>query len=132
MAASTRTADWYRLCGLVGAVVVVFALILSTGAGGAGFSQAVSNFGLCLGAVAAVVGLLRPLPSHGPGRPGFSQAVSNFRPCLGAVAPPVPCLYRPRRNTGRMRWGWSLIGLGVLSWGLGQAVACWYGITGQE
>ncbi|MBU2662638.1 bifunctional diguanylate cyclase/phosphodiesterase [Actinoplanes bogorensis] len=87
-----------RLCGLVGAVVIAFAFILSTGAGGPGFTLAVSNFGLCLGAIAAA----------------------------------VACLYRGRRFTGRMRWGWSLIGLGVLSWGLGQAVACWYGLVGRE
>ncbi|GAB2619649.1 hypothetical protein Aab01nite_33770 [Paractinoplanes abujensis] len=95
MATSTRAADWYRLCGVVGAVVAAFAIILGTGSS---LAAPVSNFGLCLGALVAA----------------------------------VACLRRSRRFTGRMRWGWSLIGLGVLSWGLGQAVACWYGITGQD
>ncbi|MCM4078395.1 putative bifunctional diguanylate cyclase/phosphodiesterase [Paractinoplanes hotanensis] len=98
MAASTsaRTgnrppAGWYALCAVVGFFVVAFALVLSTGAGGAGFGLLVSNFGLCFAAIAAAVG----------------------------------CLWRARLFTGRMRWGWALVGLGVLSWSLGQAAACW-------
>ncbi|MCO8270664.1 EAL domain-containing protein [Actinoplanes sp. TRM 88003] len=98
MAASTearagnrRPAGWYALCSLVGAFVVTFAFVLSTGAGGAGFGLVVSNFGLCFAALAAA----------------------------------VACLWRARRFTGRMRWGWALVGLGVLSWGLGQAAACY-------
>src|SRR5688572_13182389 len=89
MRASTEAqpAGWYRLCLLAGAFVAVFAVVLGTGAGGPGFAQAFSNFGLCFGALAAA----------------------------GA------CLWRSRRFTGRMRHGWALIGLALLSWGLGQA-----------
>jgi diguanylate cyclase (GGDEF)-like protein/PAS domain S-box-containing protein len=87
VAALLRGSDgWTRVRVLVGAVVAAFALVLSTGLGGAGSAQTVSNYGLCLGAIAAAVG----------------------------------CLLRARSFTGRGRWGWALVGLGVLSWGLGQ------------
>ncbi len=91
--AENRTAGlgWAQLCGLVGTVVVTFAVVLSLGIGGPGFGLVVSNFGLCLAAIAAAAG----------------------------------GLWRARVFTGRMRWGWTLIALGVLSWGLGQAVAAW-------
>ncbi|MGK5678314.1 putative bifunctional diguanylate cyclase/phosphodiesterase [Actinoplanes sp. URMC 104] len=58
--------------------------------------------------------------------------VANVSQCVAAIAAAVACLHRARRLTGRMRWGWALIGLGVLSWGLGQAVACWYSLVGRE
>ncbi|HEY0000734.1 MAG TPA: EAL domain-containing protein [Actinoplanes sp.] len=77
---------WGRACALVGTTVVVFALVLSTGLGGADLAQSLSNYGLCLGAITAAVG----------------------------------SLLRARSFTGRARWGWALVGLGVLSWGLGQ------------
>ncbi|WP_433296006.1 putative bifunctional diguanylate cyclase/phosphodiesterase [Actinoplanes sp. CA-030573] len=77
---------WPRLCLIVGTLVLLFALLLSTAVGGPRFSQSVSNFGLCLGALAAA----------------------------------VACLGRARSFRGRMRWGWAFVGLGVLSWGLGQ------------
>ena len=77
---------WVRLCVAIAIVVAAFAAILSTGAGGAGTSQTISNIGLCLGAVSAA----------------------------------VACLLRAKSFTGRARWGWALIGLGVLAWGLGQ------------
>src|SRR4051812_41149010 len=51
-------AGWHRLCLGTGAVVVVFALILTTGAGGSGFGRVVSNVGLCFAAIAAAVACL--------------------------------------------------------------------------
>ena len=61
--------------------------------------------------------------STGAGGPAVSQAISNLGLCLAALAAAVACLNRARSFTGRTAWGWTFIGLGVLSWGLGQA--CW-------
>ncbi|MEV6302619.1 bifunctional diguanylate cyclase/phosphodiesterase [Actinoplanes sp. NPDC051861] len=74
---------------------------------------------LCLlvGAVVAAFGLVL---GTGVAGPEFSQTLSNFGLCLGAIAAAVSCLIRARSFTGRLRWGWGLVGLGVLSWGLGQ------------
>jgi diguanylate cyclase (GGDEF)-like protein/PAS domain S-box-containing protein len=77
---------WVRLCLVVGGIVALFALVLSTGVGGPEVAQTVSNLGLCGAALAAA----------------------------------IACLLRARSFTGRMRWGWVFIGLGVLAWGLGQ------------
>jgi diguanylate cyclase (GGDEF)-like protein/PAS domain S-box-containing protein len=85
--AARSLAGWPRLCAIVGTIVTLFALVLSTGVGGAAVAQTISNFGLCASAIAAAV-------------------------C---------CLWRGTTFRGRMRWGWIFIGLGVLSWGLGQA-----------
>jgi hypothetical protein len=78
---------WSRLSLAVGVAFVLFAVVLSTGAGGSQVSQAVSNFGLGYAAVSAA----------------------------------VACLVRARWLGGRARAGWLLIGLGALSWALGQA-----------
>ncbi|GIF18064.1 diguanylate cyclase (GGDEF)-like protein/PAS domain S-box-containing protein [Actinoplanes tereljensis] len=78
---------WSRLCLVVGAAVVVFAVVLSTGMGGPQVSEAVSGFGLCYAAISA------------------------------AIASLVCAAW----YSGRARAGWVLIGLGTLSWGLGQA-----------
>jgi diguanylate cyclase (GGDEF)-like protein/PAS domain S-box-containing protein len=78
---------WARLCIVVASVVATFAAVLTTGVGGAGAAQTMSNVGLCLGAISAA----------------------------------VACLFRARSFAGRLRWGWAFVGLGVLSWGLGQA-----------
>ncbi|GID26136.1 putative bifunctional diguanylate cyclase/phosphodiesterase [Paractinoplanes brasiliensis] len=96
MATSTRAANWYRLCGVVGAVLLAVVVVFSIG--GPDLARLVSGFGLCLAALAAA----------------------------------VACVHPARRFTGRRRWGWALIGLGVLSWGLGQVTACVYTLTGQN
>jgi diguanylate cyclase (GGDEF)-like protein/PAS domain S-box-containing protein len=49
------------------------------------------------------------------------EAVSTYGLCFGAIAAAIACLWRARAFTGRTRWGWGLIGLGVSSWGLGQS-----------
>ena len=59
--------------------------------------------------------------SSGLGGAHTSQTVSNFGLGLAALGAATACLLRARWFTGRMRWGWAFIGLGVLSWGLGQA-----------
>ena len=89
MAAMTQLQQrgWLRLCAVIAAVVALFGLVLSTGIGGPGLSQTISNVGLCAGAVTAAIAVL----------------------------------LRARTFRGRMRWGWALIGLGVLAWGLGQS-----------
>jgi diguanylate cyclase (GGDEF)-like protein/PAS domain S-box-containing protein len=78
---------WARLCLVMACVVATFAAVLTTGLGGAGAAQTMSNVGLCVGANSAA----------------------------------VACLFRARSFAGRLRWGWAFVGLGVLSWGLGQA-----------
>jgi diguanylate cyclase (GGDEF)-like protein/PAS domain S-box-containing protein len=74
---------------------------------------------LCL-AASVIVALFGALLSTGFGGPDVAQTLSNVGLCLAAVSAAVACLFRARSFTGRMRWGWALIGLGVLSWGLGQ------------
>jgi diguanylate cyclase (GGDEF)-like protein len=49
-----------------------------------------------------------------------AQLISNFGLCYAAITAAAACLVRAHQFGGRMRWGWGLIGLGVLSWGLGQ------------
>jgi diguanylate cyclase (GGDEF)-like protein/PAS domain S-box-containing protein len=77
---------------------------------------------LCV-AVATVVTLFGAVLSTGAGGPDASQTISNVGLCVAAISAAVGCLFRAKSFGGRMRWGWALIGLGVLSWGLGQA--CW-------
>ena len=73
--------------------------------------------------VAAVVAAFGAVLSTGLGGPSVAQTISNLGLCAGAVSAAVACLIRARTFAGRLRWGWTFIGLGVLSWGLGQA--CW-------
>ncbi|GAA3914536.1 putative bifunctional diguanylate cyclase/phosphodiesterase [Actinoplanes auranticolor] len=82
---------WARLCVAVAVVVATFGVVLSTGVGGPGTAQLISNLGLCAAAVSAA----------------------------------VACLFRAASLRGRQRAGWALLGLGVLSWGAGQACAVW-------
>jgi diguanylate cyclase (GGDEF)-like protein/PAS domain S-box-containing protein len=57
----------------------------------------------------------------GVGGPVVTRTVSNYGLGLAALVAAVACLVRARSNAGRTRWGWAFIGLGVLSWALGQA-----------
>ena len=77
---------------------------------------------LCV-AVATVAGLFGAVLSTGIGGPEVSQTISNVGLCVAAISAAFACLVRAKSFTGRMRLGWGLIGLGVLSWGLGQS--CW-------
>jgi diguanylate cyclase (GGDEF)-like protein/PAS domain S-box-containing protein len=74
-------------------------------------------------ATACGVALVAAVLTTGAGGPQTSQTISNIGLCVAAISAAVCCLVRARTFTGRMRLGWALIGLGVLSWGLGQA--CW-------
>ncbi|MFC7527414.1 putative bifunctional diguanylate cyclase/phosphodiesterase [Actinoplanes sp. GCM10030250] len=77
---------WVRLCAAVGAVFVILAVLIGTGAGGPDTTRVI-----CLGALLA-----------------------------GATAAATACLRRARGYTGRSRWGWTALGVGLLSWGFGQ------------
>jgi diguanylate cyclase (GGDEF)-like protein/PAS domain S-box-containing protein len=77
---------------------------------------------LCV-AVATLAGLFGAVLSTGIGGPDVSQTISNVGLCVAAVSAAIACLVRAKSFTGRMRLGWTLVGLGVLSWGLGQS--CW-------
>jgi len=74
---------------------------------------------LCL-IVAGMVALFAVVLSTAVGGPQVAQTVSNFGLSLAALAAAGAALWRAVGFTGRMRWGWAFIGLGVLSWGLGQ------------
>ncbi|MGX6603038.1 putative bifunctional diguanylate cyclase/phosphodiesterase [Micromonosporaceae bacterium Da 78-11] len=73
--------------------------------------------------VAMIVVAFALLLVTGIGGPDVLQVVSNFGLATAALCAAVACLLRARSFTGRARWGWALVGLGVLSWGLGQS--CW-------
>ncbi|WP_127501730.1 putative bifunctional diguanylate cyclase/phosphodiesterase [Actinoplanes solisilvae] len=77
------------------------------------------GYRLCLLAGAFVAAFAFVLGT-GAGGAALAQAVSNFGLCFAALAAAAACLWRSRRFSGRRRGGWALIGLGVLSWGLGQ------------
>ncbi|MFI7546642.1 putative bifunctional diguanylate cyclase/phosphodiesterase [Actinoplanes sp. NPDC049599] len=79
---------------------------------------------LCLVVTALVVAFGAVL-STGVGGPEVSQTISNLGLCAAAVSAALACLVRAAAFRGRMRTGWALLGLGVLSWGVGQAGAVW-------
>ncbi|MFF5081361.1 putative bifunctional diguanylate cyclase/phosphodiesterase [Actinoplanes sp. NPDC000266] len=70
----------------------------------------------------ALVAVLAVVLGVGIGGDDVTSTVSNFGLCAVAVLAAVACLGRARTFSGRMRAGWGLIGLGVLSWGLGEGV----------
>ncbi|BCJ55137.1 hypothetical protein Asp14428_66120 [Actinoplanes sp. NBRC 14428] len=55
---------WARLCVAVAVVVAAFGVVLSTGAGGPGTSETISNLGLCAAAVAAAIVCLVRAGTH--------------------------------------------------------------------
>jgi diguanylate cyclase (GGDEF)-like protein/PAS domain S-box-containing protein len=79
---------------------------------------------VCL-VVAAVVVTFGTVLSTGVGGPDTSQTISNLGLCAAAVSAALACLIRAAAFHGRMRAGWTLLGLGVLSWGAGQAGYVW-------
>jgi hypothetical protein len=82
--------------------------------GGRGWARLCVVVGLVVVAFATVLGF-------GLGGEHVGRPVSNFGLGLAAIAAAGACLLRARWFAGRVRWGWAFIGLGVLSWGLGQA-----------
>ncbi|GAA2542243.1 EAL domain-containing protein [Winogradskya consettensis] len=56
---------------------------------------------------------------------GAAKTISNLGLCAAAITAAVACLLRATTLRGRLRIGWALIGLGVLSWGVGQVTAVW-------
>ncbi|MGA5304955.1 putative bifunctional diguanylate cyclase/phosphodiesterase [Nucisporomicrobium flavum] len=79
---------------------------------------------LCV-AVAVVVTGFAVVLGTGVGGAGAAKAISNLGLCAAAISAAVACLVRSATFRGRTRAGWALVGLGVLSWGLGQAYAVW-------
>jgi diguanylate cyclase (GGDEF)-like protein/PAS domain S-box-containing protein len=73
--------------------------------------------------VATVVGVFAVVLISVIGGHAAGQTISNLGLCAAAISAAIGCLFRARSFAGRQRWGWTFIGLGVLSWGLGQA--CW-------
>src|SRR5664280_546071 len=88
--------------------------------------------GACIGAFAFVclfvVWLILPL-----GGRHVTFWVDNLSQLGAPLGASVACLMRGRRETGRIRRGWTLLGASALSWCLGQAVWCYYELVqGQE
>jgi diguanylate cyclase (GGDEF)-like protein/PAS domain S-box-containing protein len=79
---------------------------------------------LCL-VVASVLALFGTVLATDLAGSDGSRALSNLGLTVAAFSAAIGCLARARSFAGRIRWGWALIGAGVLSWGLGQ-VAWWY------
>jgi len=73
--------------------------------------------------VAVVVAVFGAVLSTGAGGSSVAQTISNVGLGLGAISAAVACLFRAASFRGRLRLGWLFVGLGVLSWGLGQM--CW-------
>ncbi|MFC7275375.1 putative bifunctional diguanylate cyclase/phosphodiesterase [Paractinoplanes rhizophilus] len=76
-----------------------------------------SRLCLVVGAVVAAFAVVLGAAADGA---RTAQLVSNFGQCYAAISAAVACLLRAYRFRGRTRGGWALIGLGVLSWGIGQ------------
>ncbi|WP_082772257.1 bifunctional diguanylate cyclase/phosphodiesterase [Actinoplanes sp. TFC3] len=76
-----------------------------------------ATLGLVVAVLVAGFGLVLSL---GLGGPDVSKTISNLGLCAGALTAAIACLVRAATLRGRMRATWGLIGLGVLSWGLGQ------------
>jgi diguanylate cyclase (GGDEF)-like protein/PAS domain S-box-containing protein len=74
---------------------------------------------LCV-AVISVFAVLAGLIGTGAGGPGTTRAICLAALLAGSVAAAFACLWRSLGFTGRSRWGWTTLGAGVLSWGLGQ------------
>ncbi|MEU4242168.1 EAL domain-containing protein [Actinoplanes sp. NPDC026619] len=74
---------------------------------------------LCIAVGVAFV-LFAVLLSTGVGGPRMSQAISGFGLCYAAFSAAVAGLVCAGLHSGRTRAGWILIGLGMLSWGIGQ------------
>jgi diguanylate cyclase (GGDEF)-like protein/PAS domain S-box-containing protein len=71
-----------------------------------------------VGSLVVLIGMLLGTDLAGPDASGF---ISNVGLAVAALSAAVACLVRARSFAGRMRYGWVLIGLGVLSWALGQS-----------
>jgi diguanylate cyclase (GGDEF)-like protein len=63
------------------------------------------------------------------GGPRVSDRVDDVGEFAAAISGAALCFWRSRREVGRVRLCWTLIGAGVLSWGLGQAVWSWYDLV---
>ncbi|OLB65625.1 MAG: diguanylate cyclase [Actinobacteria bacterium 13_2_20CM_2_72_6] len=57
------------------------------------------------------------------GGPTVTQTVSNVGLGVAAFSAAASCLAKLFRTRGRVRWCWTLLGLGTVSWGVGQL--CW-------
>jgi diguanylate cyclase (GGDEF)-like protein/PAS domain S-box-containing protein len=72
-------------------------------------------------AVASVLTVLAVLIGAEVGGPDIANDISTWALTALPIAAAGTCLWRSRRYSGRHRWGWAVLGAGVLSWGLGEA-----------
>src|SRR3954471_20154659 len=78
---------------------------------------------LCAAAAVLATGLLVAFVT-GAGGPVASQNISNVALFLAATAAAWAGLVKAiaaTRERPRVRWAWGLVGLGALSWSIGQA-----------
>ena len=48
---------------------------------------------------------------------------------VAAIIGAGACFVVARRESGRLRWAWVFIGAGMVAWGAGEGVWCWYDIA---
>ncbi|MBI2170198.1 MAG: EAL domain-containing protein [Actinobacteria bacterium] len=60
------------------------------------------------------------------GGAGATQVYSDLAGLATSVPAGVACIWAAKRTAGRERRGWMLVGLGCLSWGVGELVWTWY------
>ncbi|GIE84496.1 putative bifunctional diguanylate cyclase/phosphodiesterase [Actinoplanes regularis] len=77
---------------------------------------------LCI-AVASVLAVLTVLIGAEVGGAASAENLSSWAQAVFSAAAGGACLWRSRFYTGRARWGWVVIGAGVLSWSAGQVYA---------
>jgi diguanylate cyclase (GGDEF)-like protein/PAS domain S-box-containing protein len=84
---------------------------------------------LC-GGVAAATAVLAAWFAFGVGGKGLTQTLSDTAMAVAAFAAAGACLVAGwRRRAGPIRPAWTLLGLGMLSWGCGQIAWIWYGLA---
>jgi diguanylate cyclase (GGDEF)-like protein/PAS domain S-box-containing protein len=88
--------------------------------------------GACVGAV-AFLGVFLVWLALTLGGKHVTLRVDNLAQLVAPLGAAIACLTRGRRESGRSRRGWTLLGASALSWGLGQAVWCYYELVqGRE
>ena len=86
----------------------------------------------CVGAV-AFLGVFLVWLALTAGGKHVTLRVDNLAQLVAPLGAAIACLTRGRRESGSSRRGWTLLGASALSWGLGQAVWCYYELVqGRE
>jgi diguanylate cyclase (GGDEF)-like protein/PAS domain S-box-containing protein len=71
-------------------------------------------------AAGVVLAVIVAFVLSGYGGPGTAHTVSSWGLLAFSGSAFAACLWRSRGFTGRARWAWAVIGVGLMLWGLGQ------------